>query len=309
MQNAYGWWDAHVQGRVRIPLDTIAEAQTYSDAVVTFGSNYDYGHFEYATCPIQLVQCSLDTLQSLLLDLDALVFGLPQCCKISYVWWALCEGVGGPDITDLMLHPFLDPFNLYDDVKAVLSDQKPALPLRPEEMLEQAKGANPRNLRIRRRLAFLYTAQAMEACGQERSKRASQALSEFETVLARQGTLDNSFFLTIAEMALEAGEIAKAKTYAGWLLQLGWQAVAMSRPSKQSGEFIHRGNILLGKAALQSGKLEAAKFHLLEAAKAPWAISSGNAQPDMTLAGQLLDKGEQIVVAKYLQLCQTIWKK
>jgi hypothetical protein len=54
--------------------------------------------------------------------------------------------------------------------------------------------------------------------------------------------------------------------------------------------------------------MQQAKAHLIEAGKAPWIISTADKQPDMTLAAQLLIRGERDTVIEYLRLCQLIWK-
>ena len=182
------------------------------------------------------------------------------------------------------------------------------LPRSAEETLRRAKTLQPENDRWPWRLAFLYKAQADTATAGLQADLAAKSLAEFETALRLGSFWSDSWLPLLPQVALMAGETTKARDYALWLLRLGWQSVAKARHGSLPGEFIHRGNIVLGRIALATNDLQHAKAHLIDAGRAPWVISKEDNEPDMTLAADLLDRGERPVVIEYLKLCRLIWK-
>jgi hypothetical protein len=105
----------------------------------------------------------------------------------------------------------------------------------------------------------------------------------------------------LAKDAYEAGQIDKASTYAGQLLD--------NPPAGHDyGNTIHQGNLVLGRIALDENKIEIAKRHLLDAARTPGSPVLGSFGPSMTLANELLKKGEREVVIEYFHLCSKFWK-
>lgn len=74
------------------------------------------------------------------------------------------------------------------------------------------------------------------------------------------------------------------------------------------GDIVHKANIFLGRMALQKGKTNEAKHYLLQAGKTPGSPVLGSFGPDMTLAKELLEKGERKAVIEYLELCAKFWK-
>lgn len=289
-----------------VPLNSLAEAKSYSDGIV--GLRGDYGSIVYLTCPARLVHCTEAQLNTLLRQLDSLFFPSYSASKVVYERWVPCGGTPVRSGDELMLYPRLEPFDLYDDIRSVLSATVPRLPRSAEELLRRAKAVQPEDYRWPLHLAFLYKAQAHTASAPQQVERASKSLAEFETALRLTSYRSDAWLLQLPEVALIAGETAKARAYALGLLRLGWHSIANASQGSRSGECIHRGNIVLGKIAFAANDLQQAKAHLIEAAKAPWVISKENKQPDITLAALLLERGERDVVIEYLKLCQLIWK-
>lgn len=289
-----------------VPLDSLDEAKSYSDGMVRLAG--DYGSITYLTCPARLVDCTAEQLNTLLNDLDLLVFPSCSASKVIYERWVPCEGTPLGLGDELMLYSRLEPFDLYDDIRSVLSATLPRLPRSAEEMLKRAKTLQPENDRWPWRLAFLYKSQAEATTGRHQAELAAKSLAEFGAAQRLGSLWSDSWLLHLPELALMAGQTTKARDYALWLLRLGWQSVAKARHGSQPGEYIHRGNIALGKIALATNDLQQAKAHLIEAGKAPWVISKEDRQPDFTLSADLLDRGERGVVIEYLALCQLIWK-
>jgi len=75
-----------------------------------------------------------------------------------------------------------------------------------------------------------------------------------------------------------------------------------------SGNNIHHGNIILGRIALKSDKIEEAKEHLIKAGKTPGSPQLNSFGPNMTLAKELLQRHEKDVVFEYFELCSRFWK-
>lgn len=74
------------------------------------------------------------------------------------------------------------------------------------------------------------------------------------------------------------------------------------------GNAVHKGNLTLGRVALRAGDIEAAKKFLLEAGRAPGSPQLNSFGPNMTLAKELLEKGEHDAVLEYFQLCAAFWE-
>ena len=74
------------------------------------------------------------------------------------------------------------------------------------------------------------------------------------------------------------------------------------------GNAIHNGNMVLGRFAVQQGRIDDAKRFLLEAGKSPGSPQLDSFGPNMGLAKDLLEKGEREVVVEYFELCRKFWE-
>ena len=74
------------------------------------------------------------------------------------------------------------------------------------------------------------------------------------------------------------------------------------------GNAIHYANLVLGRLALRSGDTEQAKRYLLKAGQTPGSPQLGDYGPDMTLARELLDRGQKRAVLQYFDLCNRFWR-
>jgi hypothetical protein len=68
------------------------------------------------------------------------------------------------------------------------------------------------------------------------------------------------------------------------------------------GNAIQAANVVLGRAALQEGEIDHAKEYLLAAGRTPGSPQLNSFGPDMTLAKDLLKRGEKDVVLEYFSL-------
>lgn len=190
-----------------------------------------------------------------------------------------------------------------------------AMPL-AEDFLKRAEALEPENPEWSARLAHLYDLQANGKPEQERKQAAAKAeakrkeagvkeLVRLEKQTAHADPLARFFALgKLAKAALQADEKEKARAYATELLK----AAREHEDNWNFGNAIHDGHAVLGRLALKEGDLKAAKEHLLEAGKTPGSPQLASFGPDMTLARELLGKGETETVLQYLELCGKFWE-
>jgi hypothetical protein len=65
---------------------------------------------------------------------------------------------------------------------------------------------------------------------------------------------------------------------------------------------------VLGRIALQNGDLTHAKQALLAAGRIKGSSQLNSFGPNMSLAEELLEKGEKDTVLRYFKLCRKFWK-
>jgi hypothetical protein len=126
--------------------------------------------------------------------------------------------------------------------------------------------------------------------------RAGDAKGVLESDVAKHTDLDS-----VVRAAFEAGELERARLYADELLWRGQQG----KGEWYETPWIHHAHIFRGRVALQQHKLEEAKRELLAAGDPPGQF--GAFGPNMSLAKELLEKGERAVVLEYLKECSQHW--
>jgi hypothetical protein len=108
----------------------------------------------------------------------------------------------------------------------------------------------------------------------------------------------------LTKAALTAGADDKAAAYANEMLA----AAQQDRKGWNYGNAIHDGHAALGLVALRKNDVGAARKELLEAGRTPGSPQLDSFGPDMTLANEMLKKGERDVVIEYFVLCRSFWK-
>lgn len=108
----------------------------------------------------------------------------------------------------------------------------------------------------------------------------------------------------LAKRAFQAEQIEKAKDYSNRLLQMAPQY----RENWNYGSAIFFGNFVLGRVALREGNLTQAGVYLLASAQTPGSPQLDSFGPNLSLAKELLEKGQSGVVVQYLSLCKRFWK-
>ena len=73
------------------------------------------------------------------------------------------------------------------------------------------------------------------------------------------------------------------------------------------GNAIHYANLALGRVALLDGDLSDARQKLLAAGDTPGSPQLDDFGPDMTLAEELLARGDRETVLEYLERCNRFW--
>ena len=171
-----------------------------------------------------------------------------------------------------------------------------------KESLQKARSLDMDNPKWPAALGQLYSLGMITNSLKAKTDAAGKALEQFEIAYKLStGVARNDLLQSLAKVALAANRPKKAKEYAEKMLNKngsGWNY----------GDNIHHGNIILGRIALTLDDVEEAKERLIKAGKTPGSLILNLLGPDMTLAKELLQKGEKDVVLKYIKLCSKFWK-
>ncbi|MFT4589682.1 MAG: hypothetical protein ACI9VS_002457 [Candidatus Binatia bacterium] len=132
--------------------------------------------------------------------------------------------------------------------------------------------------------------------------RAIQGVTTATNEYVRFLSLNNA-----AKMSLAMNRTEDARKYATDMLTLD-DKYSRGEPSKSNGDVIHNGNVVLGRIAVDEGRLDDARRHLLAAGKSKGSPVLGSFGPNMSLAKDLLAKGEQETVLQYFEECRVFWK-
>jgi len=107
-----------------------------------------------------------------------------------------------------------------------------------------------------------------------------------------------------AKEAFNKGHYTVARTYAEELAALAPQY----KNDWNYGNAVQDSNVVLGRLALRDGNMTAARGFLLEAGKSPGSPQMDSFGPNLSLAKDLLEKGEKEVVIEYLNDCKKFWR-
>ncbi len=170
-----------------------------------------------------------------------------------------------------------------------------------EGLLKQAQTIEPKNPKWPDALGHLY---ALSEGGDKSA--AAKSLAEFEKAQADDVSESARFYRLddLAKQAFAAGEIGKASQYASELL-----AAAQKNPKDWNyGNAILHGNSVLGRIALKQDDVKQAVQFLLAAGQTPGSPQLNSFGPNMSLAQELLAKGETNAVVQYFELCRKFWR-
>lgn len=137
-----------------------------------------------------------------------------------------------------------------------------------------------------------------ELIEQRKYPRAIHALQQAKNEKERFYALDDA-----AKESLNTGKKDEAKSYANELERM----TAKYKDDWNYGNAVQDVNIVLGRLALAEGKVDEAKADLLKAGKSIGSPQMNSFGPNMSLAKELLEKGEKDVVLEYFELCRKFW--
>src|SRR3954449_815428 len=162
-----------------------------------------------------------------------------------------------------------------------------------EDFLKQAQQLERKDPTWPDRLGHLFALQDSKNSYRKALEQFEKAQSIDKMKASKFARLDD-----LAKSAYEAGEIEKASKYANELLK-----VANKDPDDWNhGNAIHHANIVLGRIALKNGDLTHAKQALLNAGRTKGSSQLDSFGPNMSLAEELLEKGEKDTVLQYFRL-------
>jgi len=127
-----------------------------------------------------------------------------------------------------------------------------------------------------------------------------------EMKLAAAKTDRDRFYLlrSVAKGSISFGRDEDARKYATELLSLA----PRFQKDWNYGNAIHDGNLVLGRIAVREGNMDEAKRYLHLAGESPGSPQMDSFGPDMSLAKELLEKGERQSVLEYFEACRKFWK-
>ena len=105
-------------------------------------------------------------------------------------------------------------------------------------------------------------------------------------------------------MAFDTGDMTKARSYAEQLLT----EVGSDRSQWNYGDAVHKGNLILGRSAVREGRLAEAVTFLRASGDTPGSGVLNSFGLNMSLAKDLLERGEVEAVLNYFESCRLFWK-
>ncbi len=143
-------------------------------------------------------------------------------------------------------------------------------------------------------------------CGPSHPTTPQGRLDEATKKLTNASREEEKFYALddAAKESFEVGKIEDAGKYAKDLLTLA----PKYRGDWNYGNAIQDGNLVLGRIALKEGRIDEAKQYLIGAGESPGSPQMNSFGPNMSLAKDLLEKGERDVVLQYFDLCRKFWK-
>jgi tetratricopeptide (TPR) repeat protein len=130
----------------------------------------------------------------------------------------------------------------------------------------------------------------------------------FDEAIAKlaKATTDEERFYALDDAAKESFQVGKAedaRKYARELLAL----LPKFKENWNYGNAVQDANLVLGRIASREGRTDEAKRYLIEAGNSPGSPQMDSFGPNMSLAKDMLEKGEGETVLKYFELCRKFW--
>ena len=141
-------------------------------------------------------------------------------------------------------------------------------------------------------------------CGKGGSEKANPRLQPALDRLAAANSPELRFYAlgAAAKQSFAAGKVEDARKYAQELMTL----LPGFRQNSEYGNAAHDAHLTLGQIAVREGRTGDARRHLIESVRVPGARLMDYG-PNMSLAKDLLEKGERQAVLDYFALCRKFW--
>jgi hypothetical protein len=107
-----------------------------------------------------------------------------------------------------------------------------------------------------------------------------------------------------AKESFDEGKIDDARKFAQELLT----AVPHFKGNWNYGNALQDSHLVLGRIAVRENRIEEAKRHLYESAKSAGSPQMNTFGPDMSLAKDLVERGERQAVLDHFDRCRKFWK-
>lgn len=173
-------------------------------------------------------------------------------------------------------------------------------------ILTRAAAADARNPRWPELFGEVYWLHRPPASSLEGWREAaSRSYAAYERSLALTKKEVDRFYMLdeAANTAIAAGLSGKARAHAEELLALA----PGYKNNWNYGNAVHDAHAVLGLVALSEGDAAEAKARLLQAGATPGSPQLGSFGPNVTLARELLARGERDAVLRYFELCRKFW--
>ena len=151
---------------------------------------------------------------------------------------------------------------------------------------------------------------ALAVVGPRLSERGALLYQNYQEVRADESFRECEHFYDLTHVARAS---ARSESFAG-LRRGQFAADELARTYRRFpkwdwnyGNAIHYLHVVYGRIALSDGDLQNARCHLLEAGKTPGSPQLNDYGPDMTLAQELLERGESDAVLQYFGECEKFW--
>jgi hypothetical protein len=144
----------------------------------------------------------------------------------------------------------------------------------------------------------------LAGCGKGGADARNPRLQMAMDKLAAANSPESRFYALgeAAKQSFAAGKVEDARKYAQELMTL----LPSFRQNPEYGNAAHDANLTLGRIAVREGRIDDAKRYLIESVRTPGAKQMDYG-PNMSLAKDLLEKGERQVVLDYFALCKKFW--
>ncbi|HWX21027.1 MAG TPA: hypothetical protein VN578_14095 [Candidatus Binatia bacterium] len=123
--------------------------------------------------------------------------------------------------------------------------------------------------------------------------------------LAAARTQEEKFYALndAAKESFVAGKVEDAGKYAQELMRM----LPDFQGNWNYGNAVQDANLVLGRIAVREGHIDKAKRHLIASGNSPGSPQMDSFGPNMSLAKDLLEKGEHEAVLEYFELCRKFW--